>query len=302
MSTWLVDGGALLATGWHAAQPDRAADTARRAFVHQIFRVLAQHKPTGLGVFFDAPPCPEERKRALCPKWRADRPQKPAAFWGQVIVPLRGMVEALGGHSYLIGACDADDLIATVVARAPEDEEAIILSRAQRVHQLLALPGVRFWDGDRFLSAQQATVEDEIEPGRLVELLALTGSRPDNLPGIQGVGPKTARQLLLGTATLAQLIEKAQDPAWAPLGGVKGQRISADLRSASAAAQLTLNAQIMRLATNAPGVPAWDALALRQRDDGAVKKELRSIGMNKLAAWLDRQEESWGDPPEGDEG
>jgi len=304
MSTWLVDGGALLATGWHAAHPDQAADTARRAFVHQLFRVLGQHRPSGLGVFFDAPPLALERKRALWPKWRADRPQKPRQFWEQVIDPLRRVIAALGASSWCFTGWDADDVISSVCANAPEEEHVTVLSRSQRLHQLLALDGVAFHDGAKFVSALEATAEDEIEPARLCELLAITGIRGDCLPGIQGVGPKTAAALLKGVS-LAHVIERAKDPAWVLPGGEKGKRISADLRSEVVAAQVLLNFQVLRLAKNAPRAPFED-LALRPRDDQRLGEALRDIKMMRLASWVESAPDldRWAEepPPEGDKG
>lgn len=301
MLTLLIDGGALLQKGWHAAQPDRAADTARRAAVHALFKVLAQHQPTGLGVFFDAPPSPEERKRALWPQWKATRARKPDRFWDDVIKPVMQVVGALGGRACMVDHTDADDLIATTLARANEDAEALVFTRCQRMHQLLLMPGVEIWDGERVVRWADASAADNIEPARLIDLLCLTGSKTDNLPGLDGIGPKHARTIL-GTGSLADVLTLIRrDLSWQPPIGKQGERVVADLRQPAVQEQLKINEKVLRLDIKRTHGPRWSQLTLAERDNDALASALQAIQMNKLAAWVRQQEDTWGEPPEEEE-
>lgn len=296
MSTWLIDGASLMAAGWHAAQPDRAIDTARRAFVHALFRILAQHKPDAFVVCFDPPTVDRERRRVLMPRYKGNHTKKPPSFWVAVIEPMRAIVKARGGHVLMQSNWEADDLIATLVATSPEDVPLVVASKAQRMHQLLQFPGLQIWNGERMLGPAEAAQADEVAPHRLVELLALTGSRQDGVPGINGVGPKYAAALLRDW-TLPQLYQHMiHNPEWMPSMRAP-EKVRADLLANYT--QIALNTQVFALCTSAPVGLDWACIEQVQAEDpDELLKRLSMIGMMKMVNWI-RSAQIWEEmPPE----
>jgi DNA polymerase-1 len=115
---------------------------------------------------------------------------------------------------------EADDLIATLARHAQEENlEVVIVSGDKDLYQLVRDPWVRQWDPQRDRMIDEKGVEERfgVKPGQMLDLLALMGDSSDNVPGVPGVGEKTAQKLLKQWESLEHLFDHVQEVSGASL-------------------------------------------------------------------------------------
>ena len=165
-------------------------------FSQMLLKVMRDKRPDYLCVVFD-PPGPTHRHEMFT-AYKATRQKMPEDLVTQVpyikqLVGYHGVAQ-LEKEGY-----EADDVIATLTSWAAEqDLEVVIVSGDKDLLQLVSDPRVRQWDPQKDRVFTEAGVAERfgIAPGQMVDYLALVGDTTDNIPGVKGVGEKTARQLL----------------------------------------------------------------------------------------------------------
>ncbi|MGV8050816.1 MAG: 5'-3' exonuclease H3TH domain-containing protein [Anaerolineaceae bacterium] len=191
-------------------------------FAQMILKIVREKKPDYLCVVFDAPgPTFRHEKYG---DYKATRQKMPEDLVVQVpyikeLVRLHGLpqIEATG--------YEADDLIAILAQNSKEAGlDVVIVSGDKDLHQLIEDPRVVQWDPQRDRVFDERAVEERfgVTPRRMADYLALVGDSSDNIPGVKGVGEKTAKQLLqqwgsldriydhLGEITSESLVRKLQ--------------------------------------------------------------------------------------------
>lgn len=205
----LVDGHGLAFRGFYALPPMNAPDgtptNAILGFMGMLLKAMDEWKPAGVGLFFD-PKGPTHRDK-LYAKYKEGRPPAPDEFRVQMPLILE-LSSVLGFPVFIEEGVEADDLIAaSAVAAAGEGWETIILSADKDLLQLLrdglrvARPAkgvseMKLYDAGSFES------EYGFPPSAMADYLALVGDAADNIPGVPGVGDKTARELLSAYGSL----------------------------------------------------------------------------------------------------
>ncbi|MCB2226796.1 MAG: DNA polymerase I [Desulfarculaceae bacterium] len=164
-------------------------------FVQMVLKVLADAKPEYLGVIYDAKG-PTFRHEMYKP-YKANRPPLDPALKSQLPL-VRQVVTALNLPAMEMEGYEADDLMATL-ARQAEDKgfKVVLVSGDKDLYQLVD-DDVTLWDTMKDLRYGPQEVLDKlgVGPERVVDFQALTGDNTDNIPGVPGVGPKTAVKLL----------------------------------------------------------------------------------------------------------
>lgn len=181
-------------------------------FLAMLLRALAATRPSHLAVAMDVP-VPENRRTLIYPDYKANRPECPADLAPQFDL-LRETLAAL--NIAVLGApgFEADDLMGTMARMAEEDGmEATLLTGDRDTLQLLSgKTSVQYvkkmnqtvtYDVPRFVQ------EWGILPAQLVDFKGLAGDSADNIPGIKGIGAKTAVKLLQEYATLEEVLAQA---------------------------------------------------------------------------------------------
>ena len=199
---YLIDGHAQIFRAYYApfgAQlnaPDGEPTKATYIFTQMILGILERQRPDYLAVALDYGDSSTERKEFF-PEYKANRDSAPEDFGPQV----RRIEELLGIMSiptFKVKGQEADDIIATI-GRLLEGEEVEmrIVSKDKDLHQLLT-DKVKMWDPQKdFITDPENLLEDKgYTPEQAVEIQTLTGDSTDNIPGVPGIGPKKAVDLI----------------------------------------------------------------------------------------------------------
>jgi DNA polymerase-1 len=207
----IVDGTNSLYRAFFAIPKLRASDgtptNAAYGFVTMLGKVIREESPDYLLVVFDARG--ENFRHQLYPDYKATRDAQPEDLSQQVPI-VRDLVQALQIPILEVSGFEADDVIATLVARAPEDAQIAIVSSDKDLMQLVT-GRVVLLDGMKDRRYDEKEVENRfgVPPSQLLDLRALVGDSSDNIPGVSGIGPKGAAELIRRWGDLENLLGHA---------------------------------------------------------------------------------------------
>jgi len=200
--------------------PDGTPANASFGFLHFLLRTLARERPTHIAVAFDVGR--KTFRNEIFPDYKANRSATPPDLLPQ-FAQCESLVDALGLARYQYENHEADDVLATLAASCRrEGMEVTILSGDKDLAQLVD-PGLRVMDPSRNRRFTIRTVKKHfgVEPWQMVDLLALTGDSSDNVPGVPGVGPKTATALLQAHGSFDEIYRSLDSLAELPIRGAK---------------------------------------------------------------------------------
>ena len=225
----LLDGHSLAYRAFYALPEDLRTTTGQvtnavYGFTSMLIKLLADRAPDRIGVMFDRGR-PAQRL-ALLPTYKANRSESPDAFRSQIPLIFE-VLDALAIPRVMLEGIEADDLIATYsTAAVAEGMDVLIVSGDRDVFQLVgdhvSVIYTRRGISDTVLMDTAAIVDRYgVEPARYAQLAALRGDPSDNIPGVPGVGDKTAAKLLTDFDDL--------DGIFAHLNEVRGRKLPATL-------------------------------------------------------------------------
>lgn len=203
MAKWLlIDGFNLAYRCFHAVPELTRADgfptNALHGWVKSLWKLADQEKPDGTLVFFDLGG--SQDRLLLLPEYKAQREEMPEALQKQ-IEPIKALTRAMGFVGIETDGVESDDLLASqAVALAAAGHEVLIVSSDKdfaqivndRIKILLPPPSANPKLGWRFRDEAGVLEKFGVPPVQIADYLALVGDSSDNIPGIAGVGPKTA--------------------------------------------------------------------------------------------------------------
>ncbi|HBD07320.1 MAG TPA: DNA polymerase I [Syntrophobacteraceae bacterium] len=230
-------------------------------FAQMLLKVLKDKKPDYICVIFDSagPTFRHERY----PEYKATRQKMPEDLAVQLPY-IRDLVRLFGLSQLAVEGFEADDLIAGLTDRFRDQGLEIIVASADKdLHQLIEDPRVRQWDPqkDRVLTSKEVEERFGIKPHQMVDLLALMGDSSDHVPGIPGVGEKTAQKLMQQWGALDAILEHVEEISPSSLR----DKISRNRELAVLSRELvTLCRDVpvtIQLAELIPGSPQTEALA-----------------------------------------
>jgi DNA polymerase-1 len=190
-------------------------------FVNMLQRVREEYAPTHLAMVFDAPG--KNFRHDLFPTYKARRLAMPETLRPQ-IPRIKDVVRAYRIPALELEGYEADDIIATLVARWEEQgAEVVIVSGDKDLMQLVSehVTMLDTMKGER-IGIEQVQAKFGVEPARVIDVQGLMGDSTDDIPGIPGVGEKTAIKLINEWHDLENLLSHA-----AEIPGKLGERISA---------------------------------------------------------------------------
>jgi len=225
---------------------------ALHGWVKSLWKLADQEKPEATIVFFDLGGARD--RLALHPEYKAQREEMPEALAKQ-IPHVKALTRAIGLKSVEQDGVESDDLLASeAVALAGRGHEALIVSSDKdfaqivndRITIMLPPPSANPKLGWRRMDAAGVAAKFGVPPSQIADYLALVGDSSDNIPGVGGVGPKTATKWLAEFGSLEGIIARS--------GELEPERFRALV--AAAADRLRLNRRLTTLATNLPVDPA----------------------------------------------
>jgi 5'-3' exonuclease len=279
----LIDASPYLFRAWFSL-PKSIVDRAGRpanavyGFTSFLAKYAADERPTHLAVAFDRH-FNQSFRNDEYPPYKAQREASPPELDAQVDAAVE-VVEALGAATFIDERYEADDLIATIIDRLPSrGVEYVIVTTDKDLTQLVS-DRVTVVDPGRGLRFDRAAVVEKfgVQPEQIVDFLALTGDSVDNIPGVRGIGPKTAAQLLQRYGSLEAVYEAV--PAMRK-SAVRGQgslasKLEQDVEMAG------LSKRLATVSVDAPIDVTLDALRYRGPDEARIATLFARLGFGTL--------------------
>ncbi|MEP6839908.1 MAG: DNA polymerase, partial [Bradyrhizobium sp.] len=214
---FLVDGSSYIFRAYHALPPlSRKSDglqvNAVLGFCNMLWKLLrdmpADNRPTHLAIIFDKSEITFRNK--LYPDYKAHRPPAPDDLIPQFAL-IRDAVRAFDLPSIEQGGFEADDLIATYAREASERGATTSIVSSDKDLMQLVTDKVTMFDTmkDRRIGIAEVIEKFGVPPEKVVEVQALAGDSTDNVPGVPGIGIKTAAQLIVEYGDLETLLARA---------------------------------------------------------------------------------------------
>ncbi len=246
-------------------------------FVSMLASLLRDEQPTHVAVAFDVGRTTFRNDRY--PEYKATRSETPEPFRGQVEL-IEEVLAAMSIPALTKPDFEADDIMATMAARAAAEGMTVLVCSGDRdTFQLVnekvtVLYPVRGVSELRRMTPEEITERYGVPPERSPDLAALVGESSDNLPGVPGVGPKTAAKWITAYGDLAAVLAAAE-------AGQIGGKVAASLREH--VDQVRLNRELNALVTDLelPLSPAglavqpWDRQTLHEVMDSLEFRTLR---------------------------
>lgn len=206
---FLMDGTAFIYRGFfanrHMQRSDGFPTNALVVVTRVLLRILREEKPRHFLFLKDGRG--KNFRHEIYAEYKANREAMPEDLARQ-LPPIERMVHALGLAFKESEGCEADDCIAALAARFAPKLPVVIISGDKDLKQCLA-PNVYMWDpgskDERLTTEADFEAENGVTPAQWPDVQALVGDASDNIPGVPGIGPKTARQIFAICPTLEDI-------------------------------------------------------------------------------------------------
>ncbi len=210
----LIDGSSYLFRAYHALPPLTNTQGMPTGAIYGVLNMLRKlikdYTPTHIAVVFDSKT--KNFRHHLYPAYKANRTVMPDDLQQQ-IQPLFTAIRALGLPLIVVEGVEADDIIATLAKHAQQQEMPVVISTGDKDLAQLVNPQVTLINTMSQQILDEAGVQTKfgIKPEQMIDYLALVGDNVDNIPGVPGVGPKTAANWLGQYHSLDNLLKNADN-------------------------------------------------------------------------------------------
>jgi DNA polymerase I len=283
----IVDGHSYAYRAFHAIRhlnsPTGAPTNAIYGFLKMLGKMRTQLKPSHAVVVWDGGLCAD--RMAAHPEYKTQRPAMPDHL-EQQIGGIEKYLEAAGVASFCQSGIEADDWIAALALHYSGELPIVIASSDKDFLQLVS-PRIGLLNPndktEKVWTAEDVRIKTGVEPSQIVDWLSLIGDSVDNIPGVPGVGPKTATDLLRQFGSVETILSRLDE--------VKSERLRANLETA--ADLVRRNQRLIRLREDQPRV-ALSEVALREPDLERLRVLYSEWGFKTLLAQLDENQLSQG--------
>lgn len=229
----LVDGSSYLYRAFHAFPPlTNAAGEPTGAMygvLNMLKSLISQVQPTHIAVVFDAKG--KTFRDEMFEQYKSHRPPMPDDLRKQ-IQPLHDMIRALGIPLLVVEGVEADDVIGTLALQASRLGKKVLISTGDKDMAQLVDDNIMLINtmNNSLLDREGVIEKYGIPPELIIDYLALMGDSADNIPGVAGVGEKTALGLLQGIGSMAEIYANLEKVAELPIRGAKklGEKLLAE--------------------------------------------------------------------------
>lgn len=220
----LVDGSSYLYRAFHALPPLNTSTGhptgAIKGVINMLRRLQKDYPHSVIAVIFDAKG--KTFRDDMYPAYKANRPSMPDELREQ-IAPIHQIIAAMGLPLITIGGVEADDVIGTLAHQATQEQLSVVISTgdkdmAQLVNEHVSLVNTMT---ETLMDIEGVVSKFGIPPERIIDYLALMGDKVDNIPGVAGVGEKTALGLIQTLGGVDDIFNKLDQVADVPVRGAK---------------------------------------------------------------------------------
>ncbi len=275
---YLIDGNSFVYRAFHAIRgltnSKGFPTNAIYGFTNMLLKLIKEMKPNALAVAFDSP-VPTDRHR-LYEEYKAQRPETPDELIVQVPY-IREILKALNIKIYEVEGFEADDILAVLAQKAADrGYEAYIVTGDKDMFQIVN-ESIYIYDPmkNKIYRPEDVVKKFGLPPERIPELMALTGDTIDNIPGVKGIGEKTASSLLK-EHSLEELIN---DPSKA------GKKRLSELIKKSIT-DIKLSLELARIRTEVPLEFDIEEMKIREPDWQRLFEIFRELEFSTLMAMI----------------
>lgn len=272
---YLIDGSSYIYRAYHAM---RGLSTSKGMptnaiyiFTNMILKILNEKKPQFLAIAFD-PGGPTTRHKTY-EAYKAQRPPMPDSLSIQVPYIYR-IVEAFNIPVLIKEGYEADDVIGSVAKKGEKDGYEVIIVTGDKDMLQLVSPHILIYDPmkDKLYGEAEVVEKFGVMPQQVVDIMALMGDSIDNIPGVRGIGEKTARELIATFSSVENLLEHLQE--------IKKTRIRQLLEKDIE--NLLLSRDLARIHTELPVEIDYESLEVHPPDREKLITILRELEFSSL--------------------
>ncbi len=286
----LVDGSSYLYRAYHAFPPltNSAGEPtgAMYGVLNMLKSLLVQYQPSHVAVVFDAKG--KTFRDELFEHYKSHRPPMPDDLRAQ-IEPLHEMVKAMGLPLLAVSGVEADDVIGTLALEAGKQGRNVLISTGDKDMAQLVTPEITLINTmtNTVLGPEEVEQKYGVPPALIIDFLAMMGDSSDNIPGVPGVGEKTAQALLQGLGGMHVIYDNLDKVADLSFRGAK--TMAAKLEQNRDVAFLSY--QLATIKTDVALEVTFDQLSVNEPDTEALQTLFSRFEFRR---WLtDLQEGKW---------
>ena len=287
---YLVDGSGFIFRAFHALPPLNAPDgtptNAVFGFCQMLARLVQDMRADRLAVIFDAGR--KSFRNDFYPDYKAHRPEPPPELVPQFAL-IRDATRAFNVPSIELAGFEADDLIAAYAKAATAAGYRVTIVSSDKDLMQLVHDGVEMYDPIKLkrIGREEVIEKFGVPPEKVVDVQALAGDSTDNVPGVPGIGLKTAAQLIIEYGDLETLLARA--------GEIKQPKRRETLIENKEKA--LVSRRLVQLDAAAPLPEPIEAFAVKAAEREVLRAFFQKMGFTRLIAKLDAAPDPSAPPP-----
>lgn len=271
---YLIDGSSYIYRAYyairHLSSPKGVPTNALYGFTQMLLKVIKERQPDHLAVVFDAGRL--TFRNELYPEYKANRAAMPDDLRPQ-LEPIKEMVRAFNIPALELAGYEADDIIGTIARDCEQKGLAVVVVTGDKDLMQIVSDRVTLLDTMKEKASGVKEVEERfgVGPERVVDILGLAGDSSDNIPGVPGIGEKTAIKLIQEFQSLDELLARA-----AEVKGKNGEKLQAF------AEQARLSRRLATIDCQVPLTYRYDDLAVSPPDNQRLAQLFKEYGFTTL--------------------
>ena len=271
----LIDGSGYIFRAFYAlpplTSPDGTPVNAVYGFTNMFMRLTQKIKSDYWLVLFDAKR--QNFRNDIFPDYKGTRKEIPEDLIPQFEI-IHQAVKALNLHFLDMEGYEADDLIATYASQSLQKGYEVTIVSADKDLMQLIRPGVEFFDPmkDKYFTPEDVREKFGVYPNRVVDVQALAGDSTDNIPGVPGIGLKTAAELINQFGSLGEVLARAEE--------IKQNKRRETLIANKDQAEISL--QLVTLKADVPTTQPIEDFPCQKPDLGTIMDFVSHYGFNSI--------------------
>jgi DNA polymerase-1 len=271
---FLIDGSSYLFRAFyaigHLSNSKGLPTNAIFGFTQMLLKVLKEHRPDYLGVIFDSK-APTFRSEVY-KEYKANRPAMPEGLTPQIPY-IKKIIEGYRISLLEMGGYEADDLIGTVAKGLESEADVVIITGDKDILQLVS-DRIQIYDTmkEKRFGVKEVLQRFGVSPEQVVEVMGLAGDAVDNIPGVPGIGEKTAIRLIKTYGSIENLLTHVEE--------IPQKKLKENLKAHGDLARLSR--QLAMIHTEVPVHYELKDFSLSPPDLKSLKELFRELEFNKL--------------------